>query len=196
MTGIHHSVHDHDESDHDHHEVDHSHAKPTTLGPGEGRLIAGGGLHTTLKVAGGDNAITSTFEIRVPPHFDVGAHYHTRGEELFYIVRGELELMNFEPFDRSVPNWWDWTGPDGESVKSYGERSLMHIPHGTPHGFRNTTDEEVIMLFQASPEGHEDYFQELIDLVVSSEGIPAPKDLIALRARHDVFQISQMTKLD
>lgn len=188
----------HDEHDHDHQAGGAVHpapSEPTRLGPDEGRLIAGGGLHATLKVAGGEHAITSTFEIKVPPRFDVGAHYHTRGEELFYIVRGELELMAFEPADRTEANWWDWKGANGETVESFGERSLMHIPHGIPHGFRNTTDEEAIMLFQASPDGHEDYFQELIDLISSSDGAPAPQDVIALRARHDVLQISQEAKL-
>src|SRR5205823_5607997 len=44
------------------------------LPPGAGRLIAGGGLQATLKVPGGDPAFASTFEVVVPPGFDVGAH--------------------------------------------------------------------------------------------------------------------------
>ncbi|OLB91187.1 MAG: hypothetical protein AUI15_23225 [Actinobacteria bacterium 13_2_20CM_2_66_6] len=46
------------------------------LPPGAGRVIAGGGMHATLKVPGGSPAVASTFEIVVPPGFDVGAHVH------------------------------------------------------------------------------------------------------------------------
>jgi len=71
------------------------------LPPGAGRLIAGGGLQATLKVPGGDPAFASTFEVVVPPGFDVGAHVHRAGQELFYVLEGELGLLAFEPQGRT-----------------------------------------------------------------------------------------------
>ena len=85
----------------------------TMLGPGEGRRIRGGALEATLKVPGGPGAITSTFEIVVRPGYDVGAHVHTHGEELFYIVSGTLDILAFEPVERTPEDWHSWVATDG-----------------------------------------------------------------------------------
>ena len=74
------------------------------LPPGAGRLIVGGGLHATLKIPGGP-AVASTFEIEVPAGYDVGAHVHTKGEELFYVLEGTLDLLAFEPQQRTPDDW-------------------------------------------------------------------------------------------
>jgi quercetin dioxygenase-like cupin family protein len=34
----------------------------------------------------------SVFEFSVAPGFDTGAHYHTKIEEIFYVLEGELTL--------------------------------------------------------------------------------------------------------
>ena len=64
-----------------------------------GRLIQGGGVDVTLKVGDGENALTSTFVCRIPPGYDVGAHVHRHGEELFYVLEGAIDLLGFEPVD-------------------------------------------------------------------------------------------------
>lgn len=165
----------------------------TMLGPGEGRTIKGSAIHATLKIPGGAQAITSTFEMIVPPGYDVGAHYHTRGEELFYVVSGELELFAFEPVSRSAGHWSDWRSEAGVSVRRAGPGALMHVPTGCPHAFRNTSDSPAVMLFQAAPAGHEDYFEELAELLIASGGRPDPADLIALRLRHDIHQLTGLS---
>jgi quercetin dioxygenase-like cupin family protein len=166
----------------------------TMLGPGEGRLISGGGLRATLKIPGGAEALTSTFEVVVPPGFDVGAHYHTHGEELFYVVSGEMQIFAFEPLRRTGEGHWSaWQSRDGRSVMEAGAGSLMHVPNGCPHAFRNVSDQPAVMLFQAAPAGHEDYFEELAELLVETNGRPDSEALAVLRRRHDVHQISTLT---
>ncbi|KAB1139650.1 cupin domain-containing protein [Streptomyces luteolifulvus] len=164
----------------------------TMLEPGAGRPIVGGGLNATLKIAGGSDAITSTFEVIVPPGYDVGAHYHTHGEELFYVVSGQVELFAFEPAIRSKTHWSMWVSRDGRSPLHAGPGSLMHVPAGCPHAFRNTTDEPAVMLFQAAPAGHEDYFEELAKLMAGSRGQLDPDEVAKLRLRHDVHQITTL----
>ena len=164
------------------------------LGPGEGRLIRGGALHATLKVAGGGSALTSTFEIEVPAGYDVGAHVHTRGEELFYVVAGTLDLLAFEPLDRSVGDWHDWVSADGRTYLRGGPGSLMHIPAGVPHAFANSSDVPATMLFQSAPGGHEDYFEELADLLRSSGGRPDPAAVAEVRGRHDIVQLTSLVQ--
>lgn len=164
------------------------------LGPGEGRVIAGGALHATLKVPGGPAALMSTFEISVGPGYDVGAHVHTRGEEIFYVVRGTVDLLAFEPVDRSVGDWHDWVSADGRGYLRGGPGSLMHIPAGVPHAFANLSNESALLFFQSSPQGHEHYFEELAALLRESGGHPDPAVVAEVRARHDIHQLTSLTQ--
>lgn len=164
------------------------------LAPGAGRLISGGGLHATLKVAGGSGALTSTFEIRVPPGFDVGAHVHTTGEELFYVVSGELDLLAFEPTDRREGDWHAWTSSSGQQVMRGGPGALLFVPAGCPHAFSNSGTEPATMLFQSAPSGHEDYFDELVELLQESAGNPDVQQVAELRRRHDIEQLTGLRR--
>lgn len=159
---------------------------------GGGRLIAGGGLHATLKVAGGGAALTSTFEVQVPPGYDVGAHVHSRGQELFYVVAGTVDLLALEPVSRYEPDWRNWRSTDGTRYIRGGPGSLMFVPAGCPHAFANPTDRAATMLFQSAPAGHEDYFDELAALLRDSEGAPGPAAVNMLRLRYDIEQITPL----
>ncbi|OEV24203.1 cupin, partial [Streptomyces nanshensis] len=61
--------------------------------PGRGRTLRTAAQQVTFKVTGQHSRAASSFEVVVPPGFDVGAHVHTRSEELFYVLEGELELL-------------------------------------------------------------------------------------------------------
>lgn len=180
------------------HREDAPHVEPvgpaTMLGPGQGRVISGGALHATLKVPGGPAALTSTFEIEVPAGYDVGAHVHTRGEEVFYVVRGTVDLLAFEPVDRSVGDWHDWTSAEGRRYLRGGPGSFLHIPAGVPHAFANTSQEAATLFFQSSPDGHEDYFVELAALLHGSGGRPEPAAVAEVRGRHDIFQLTSLVQ--
>lgn len=49
----------------------------TMLAPSGGRRIQGGGLDTIVKGTVSEGAFTSTFEVNVPPGYDVGARSGT-----------------------------------------------------------------------------------------------------------------------
>ena len=161
------------------------------LRPGDGRVIAGGGLHATLKVPGGDPAVASTFEVVVPPGFDVGAHVHRASQELFYVLEGELDLLAFEPRDRSE-DWHEWESSNGKRFLHGGPGSLLFIPPGCPHAFSNPTDRPARVLFQAAPSGHEDYLDELASLLRESRGRPDPEAVAELRRRYDIEQLTAL----
>jgi quercetin dioxygenase-like cupin family protein len=63
--------------------------------PGAGRRITGGSLDATVKITTDHPALTSAFEVVIGPGFDVGAHVHAHGEELFYVVEGELDVLGW-----------------------------------------------------------------------------------------------------
>jgi oxalate decarboxylase/phosphoglucose isomerase-like protein (cupin superfamily) len=162
------------------------------LPPGAGRLISGGALHATLKVPGGPGAITSTFEIVVPPGYDVGAHVHGKAEELFYVIDGELDLLAFEPTVRSPGDWRDWRSGSGDRFLRGGPGSLLFVPAGCPHAFANPGDCPAVVLFQSAPSGHEDYLAELAALLRAADGPPDQAAVADLRARYDIEQLTAL----
>jgi oxalate decarboxylase/phosphoglucose isomerase-like protein (cupin superfamily) len=162
------------------------------LPPGHGRVIAGGALRATLKVAKGDTALASTFEVTVPPGFDVGAHVHSAAEELFYVLEGELDLLAFEPETRSGGDWHEWVSDSGQRFLRGGMGSLMFVPPGCPHAFANSSNQPARMLFQAAPAGHENYLDELATLLQAANGRPDPDEVAELRRRHDIEQLTAL----
>lgn len=149
-------------------------------------------MHAVLKVSGGSEALTSTFEVVIPAGYDVGAHVHTRGEELFYIVEGELDLLAMEPVERSGDDWHDWVSETGQRFMRGGPGSLMFVPAGCPHAFANPSGRPATMLFQSAPEGHEFYFDELAEFLRASDGPLDQVELTRIRVRHDIQQLTPL----
>ena len=160
------------------------------LAPGQGHSIAG--LGTTVKATTSQGALASTFECVIKPGYDVGAHVHTRGQEFFFVLEGQLDVLAFEPLDRSVPDWHDWRSPTGLQFIRGGPGSFLWVPEGTPHAFANHTSEPARMFFQSSaPGGHENYFEELSGLL-ARPGAPDEAAITALRLRYDIQQITDL----
>lgn len=164
------------------------------LTPDGGRRIHGGGLDATLKVAGSQGAFASTFVVRVPPGYDVGAHAHPDGEEIFFVLEGELDILAFEPVDRTLPNWHRWTSKaDGRTYLRGGPGAMLYVSPGTPHAFANSTDNDVRMFFQATTHGgHENYFQDLADLLESSGGRPTADAMEALERKYHIERLTPL----
>lgn len=161
------------------------------LAPGEGHQIHGGALHATVKVSGGFGA--STFELEVPPGYDVGAHVHTSGEELFYVVEGVVDLLAYEPTVRTSGDWHDWTSATGRRYLRGGPGSLLFVPAGCPHAFANQTAQPAKLLFQASTPGHEQYFEELAAVLTAAPDGPHDMSrIVALRAKYGIEQLTQL----
>ncbi len=88
----------------------------------------------TLKVGAADSQRWSMFEVvNIPPGFDVGAHLHHHAEELFYVLEGEMDLLAFEPRDRTPPTGvagsrstaHEWPGRD--RAASYSFRAVARM---------------------------------------------------------------------
>jgi oxalate decarboxylase/phosphoglucose isomerase-like protein (cupin superfamily) len=145
----------------------------------------------TLKAGAEHSKIWSTFEAEVAPGFDVGAHLHRQAEEIFYVLDGELDLLAFQPAT-ATGDWRTWRSETGATVFRGGPGSFMFVPAGCPHAFFNPGSEPARMLFLVSPAGHEIYLQELGDLL-SASGPPDQAEIAALRARHDIHQLTSLT---
>jgi mannose-6-phosphate isomerase-like protein (cupin superfamily) len=160
--------------------------------PGQGRKLTTKAQEVIFKATKAHGSAVSTFEVVVPPGFDVGAHVHDRSEEFFYILDGELDLLAFEPVERTGERWQDWKSPDGDRVVRAGTGSCMFVPTGCPHAFTNPTDKPTRMLFQSYPSpDHERYFEELVEIFSSGEAVD-PDAVQRLRDRYDVNQITPL----
>jgi len=115
----------------------------------------------------------SLFEFFVAPGFDTGAHYHTKIEETFYVLEGELNLRC------------------GERVVRAGPGTRAFVPPGVVHSFGNSGSDPARILMIASPPGHEKYFDELAELV-SKGGSSDPEAIGKLRVKYDTIQVSAL----
>ena len=115
----------------------------------------------------------SLFEFTVAPGFNTGAHYHTKIEEVFYVLEGEMDLRC------------------GERTLKGGPGTSVFIPPGATHSFGNSGSTKCRMLLIAAPPGHEKYFDELSDL--AKAGKPDPDRLAKLREKYDTVQIATLT---
>lgn len=160
--------------------------------PGHGRTVQTAAQQVTFKVTGDHSRIASSFEVVVPPGFDVGAHVHTRSEELFYVLEGELDVLAFEPRVRTPDSWKRWQSPTGNKVVRATPGTVIVVPPGCPHAFANATDTPAKMFFQASPPpDHERYFEELLE-ILSADGPPDHGAIAELRARYDIEQLTPL----
>lgn len=159
---------------------------------GQGRTLRAPAHQVTFKVTGDHSRAASSFEVVVPPGFDVGAHVHAHSEELFYILEGELDVLAFEPRVRGGDDWRHWESFSGQRVVRATPGTVIVVPPGCPHAFANRTDRPAKMFFQASPPpDHERYFEELIALL-DTGGPPDEAAIAALRRRYDIEQLTPL----
>ena len=86
----------------------------------------------------------SLFEVMSQPQGRVPPHIQHREDECFYVLEGEFEFL-VEDLTTSV-----------------GVGSLVYVPRGTLHAYKNVGDKPARMLVSQTPGGlHERFFEEL-----------------------------------
>lgn len=85
----------------------------------------------------------ATFEAIVPPGGGPPPHIHSREEESFLVLEGE---MTFQLGDERIVA---------------GEGAFLNMPIGSLHCFKNETDKTVRMLISLAPAGMEQLFFEV-----------------------------------
>ncbi|MEU3186201.1 cupin domain-containing protein [Streptomyces sp. NPDC006923] len=159
--------------------------------PGGGTTIRTPAQQVTFKVTGAHSRVASSFEVVVPPGFDVGAHRHAHSEELFYVLDGELDVLAFEP-RVLTGDWRHWESPSGLRAVRATPGTVIVVPSGCPHAFANRSDGPATVFFQASPPSdHERYFEELLALLKDG-GPPDPEAIAELRLRYDIEQLTPL----
>jgi mannose-6-phosphate isomerase-like protein (cupin superfamily) len=87
------------------------------------------------------NGSLGLVEATVPPGGGPVAHIHTRADEAFYVLSGQLEIL------------------DGARTFIVSTGDFVFIPRGTRHRFKNTNVHGAKMLFMFTPGGDEGVFR-------------------------------------
>ncbi len=116
----------------------------TLRSPAEGRTIAVvGDVYRFLATGDETNGKYALWEAIVPPGGGPPPHVHSREEEGFYILEGEITIQIGE--ERIV-------GTAG---------IFANMPVGTPHSFKNDSGKPAKMLISVAPAGLEQMFFEV-----------------------------------
>ena len=118
--------------------------KPTMNTPPQGRTIAVvGDVYRFLATGEDTNGKYALFEALVPPGGGPPPHVHSREEEGFYVLEGEITFTI-----------------NGEKVVAKAG-TFANMPVGTPHSFKNESDRPARMLISVAPAGLEQMFFEV-----------------------------------
>jgi uncharacterized cupin superfamily protein len=142
--------------------------------PEAGETLSLRGTKVRVLTTAATSVGASTFEFLAKPGFDTGAHFHSKIEEQFYVIDGEMELRAGERLIVGRPG------------------TFVAVPTGIAHAFANRSNLPARMLLVTTPPGHERYFAELTE-ILAREGAPNPDEIAALRARFDTTQVSPLT---
>jgi|694.fasta_scaffold36374_3 quercetin dioxygenase-like cupin family protein len=117
---------------------------PLIRKPNEGRTIAVvGDVYRFLAIGDDTNGKYAMWEAIVPPGGGPPPHVHRREEEGFYILEGEITFT-----------------VNGEKVVAMAGM-FANMPVGTPHSFKNESDQPAKMLISVAPAGLEKIFMEV-----------------------------------
>lgn len=117
--------------------------QPTLRTSTEGRTIAVvGDVYRFLATGDDTNGKYAMFEAIVPPGGGPPPHIHSREEEGFYILEGEI---TFQVGEKRI-------------VATAG--MFANMPVGTPHSFKNDSGKPAKMLISVAPAGLEKMFFE------------------------------------
>jgi mannose-6-phosphate isomerase-like protein (cupin superfamily) len=141
--------------------------------PGRAKRVELRGSWLNYLVTGKDSKGCSLFEFEVAPGFDTGVHYHTRIEEFFYVLEGELDLRSGDELVHAKPG------------------TFVFVPLGTTHSIANRGTRRARLLLGCLKPGHEDYFDELA-VLLATVGPPDKEAIAALRRKYDTIQVSAL----
>jgi quercetin dioxygenase-like cupin family protein len=118
--------------------------QPTLRQPAEGRTVAVvGDVYRFLATGEDTDGKYALWEAIVPPGGGPPPHVHSREEEGFYVLEGEITFT-----------------VNGERVVATAGM-FANMPVGTPHSFKNESSQTARMLISVAPAGLEQMFFEV-----------------------------------
>ena len=121
---------------------------PAVWGPGD--------LYSMLATGKDTNNAFFQFEAIVPAGGGPPPHIHSREDESFYIVSGNLQILL------------------GDKTVQAKRGDFVYIPKGTVHQFKNVGSDTAVQLVTFVPSGVELFFQEVFPEVKDRNASPPP----------------------
>ena len=135
--------------------------KAVLRNPAECRTVAVvGDVYRFLAIGDETDGKYATIDAIVPPGGGPPPHVHSREEESFYVLEGEITFTI-----------------DGQRVVA-SPGTLANLPVGTPHSFKNESGKPARMLISVAPAGLEQMFFEVgVELPIgSTTALPPTKE--------------------
>ncbi len=134
-------------------------SKAVTLQSGEGKSLWVLGDLYTIKLAGDETGGSfAMLEARVQPQNEPPPHVHLREDETFYILEGEFTFLH------------------GDHKFTAISGSVVHIPKGTLHTFKNVGTSWGRFVVVITPAGFEELFEQIGE-PVTDQSSPPPFNL-------------------
>jgi quercetin dioxygenase-like cupin family protein len=137
--------------------------RPVSTGP----AFWGPGDHYTFLVTGEETGgAYFAMEALVPPGGGPPTHIHTREDETFYVLEGEIEFLL-----------------GGETILA-GPGDFVNIPRQTVHRFLNAGAETARLILTFTPAGIDRWFAEILEAApneVRPEDVPDNVEEVAAR---------------
>ncbi|MEI8019261.1 MAG: quercetin 2,3-dioxygenase [Schlesneria sp.] len=117
---------------------------PKVVTGSDGTKVWAMGVLVTVKVKAADTGgAYLVFEDLIPPGAGPVPHTHTREDETFFVLEGELRA---------------WLGGKQYDVKA---GDFVHMPRGVPHSFKNVSEKPTRLLLSYTPGGFEQWFLDI-----------------------------------
>jgi quercetin dioxygenase-like cupin family protein len=137
--------------------------RPAATGP----AFWGPGDHYTFLVTGDESGgAYFTMEALVPPGGGPPPHIHSREDETYYLLEGEIEFLL------------------GEETIVAGPGDFVSVPRGNVHRFQNTGTDTARLVLTFTPAGIERWFEETLERApndVREEDVPDNVEEVAAR---------------
>jgi len=148
-----------------------SSSRAIVLGAAEGRTPAPlnvVGEETLVKVGPADSdGQLAAFHLVAPPMSGPPLHVHTREDEWFYVLEGEIVFLI-----------------DGERT-TVGPGGSVWLRRGVPHAYQNFTDRDARLLIVTTPGDFCNFFIE-VSAAAPPGGMPEPEVFKAIDARYGI----------
>ena len=117
----------------------------------------GPGDRYTFLVTGEESAgAYFAMEASVPPGGGPPPHVHSREDETFYLIEGQIEFLL------------------GDKTVTAGPGDFVNVPRGTVHCFHNIGTKSARMVLTFTPAGIERFFEETLE--TAQNGVLQPPD--------------------
>ena len=131
-------------------------------GVSTGLAYWGPGDHYTFLVTGEESGgAYFAMEALVPPGGGPPPHIHTREDEIFYVLEGEIEFLL------------------GEETITAGPGDFVNVPRGTVHRFENTGAATAKLVLTFTPAGIEHWFADTLERAPNRIAIEDVPDNVA-----------------